>query len=135
MQNDETPLTDAAQDWNTQADAEHDATPGPDPEQGSAEAAMVDLPQDDLPTDSPQEPGRLSHDRSAIGAMISFGLFDGNSELVSEYQARKSEIVQSHLEYLAEHPELRALLSDYMQMMMHRKPDDVYSFTREFFTS
>ncbi|KAI8927048.1 hypothetical protein BC831DRAFT_195191 [Entophlyctis helioformis] len=70
---------------------------------------------------------------AAHQTVASYGLFDGNSELLSEFKTRKSEIADSHSQYLADHPELRAFLADYMQLLMHRKPEDVYAFTLEYF--
>ncbi|KAJ3299963.1 hypothetical protein HK104_005660 [Borealophlyctis nickersoniae] len=60
--------------------------------------------------------------------------FGGNIELQSEYQDRKNEITQAHEKYIAEHPELRELCVDYLQLILHRKPQDVFAFTAEYFT-
>ncbi|KAJ8324384.1 hypothetical protein QVD99_002416 [Batrachochytrium dendrobatidis] len=63
----------------------------------------------------------------------SFDLFDGNNELISEYMTRKTEISASHSQYINEHPELKAFMSDYLQFLLHRKPQDVYQFTLEYY--
>lgn len=61
------------------------------------------------------------------------GIFQDNIELMSEFLTRREEIEQSHSQYLAQHPELKAFLADYLQLLMHQKPEDVYKFTYEYF--
>jgi hypothetical protein len=56
-----------------------------------------------------------------------------NVEDLSEFKIRKQEIEKVHYKYIQNHPEIRDFLADYMQLLMHRKPDDVYSFTNEYF--
>eukprot|EP00842_Homolaphlyctis_polyrhiza_P003890 jgi/Hompol1/4501/HPOL_003670-RA len=75
-------------------------------------------------------------DRPSVPATqteASFGLLDGNPELVAEYWVRKAEISASHGQYMKDHPELRAFLLDYLQLLMHQKPNDVFAFTNEYF--
>uniref|UniRef100_A0A3B5LIT4 RIIa domain-containing protein n=1 Tax=Xiphophorus couchianus TaxID=32473 RepID=A0A3B5LIT4_9TELE len=38
-----------------------------------------------------------------------------------------------HNSYLREHPELRALLSDFLQDLLIVKPDNIFQFAREYF--
>ena len=40
-----------------------------------------------------------------------------------------------HALYMRRHPELRALVADFLQFLLLRKPDDVVSFAREYFAS
>jgi len=40
-----------------------------------------------------------------------------------------------HALYARRHPELRALLSDFLQFLLLRKPDDVLNFAAEYFAS
>ena len=39
----------------------------------------------------------------------------------------------THNDYTLRHPELRDILSDYLQILLHRKPKDVWGFTREYY--
>ncbi|KAH6565943.1 hypothetical protein BASA50_002070 [Batrachochytrium salamandrivorans] len=70
---------------------------------------------------------------SAYRATESFELFDKNVELESEYRIRKAEISASHLEYINENPELKMVLSDYLELLLHRKPHDIYQFTLDYY--
>lgn len=38
-----------------------------------------------------------------------------------------------HASYVRQHPELKALLADFLQMLLLRKPQDVFFFARDFF--
>ncbi|KAJ3043996.1 hypothetical protein HDV00_003524 [Rhizophlyctis rosea] len=60
--------------------------------------------------------------------------FGGNIELISEYKERKRELTAAHQAYIEEHPELRSVMADYLQLLLHRKPEDVYAFTAEYFS-
>ncbi|KAI9098263.1 hypothetical protein DFS34DRAFT_104898 [Phlyctochytrium arcticum] len=59
--------------------------------------------------------------------------FDGNIELQAEYSKRKEEIKQLQFAYIKDHPELRDIMADYIQLILHRKPQDVYAFTQTCF--
>ncbi|KAJ3320752.1 hypothetical protein HDV06_005045 [Boothiomyces sp. JEL0866] len=50
-----------------------------------------------------------------------------------EFQIREEEVSKSHKKYVAEHPEIHSFLSDYLQMLLHKKPENVYQFTNEYF--
>ncbi|CAL8095992.1 unnamed protein product [Orchesella dallaii] len=54
-------------------------------------------------------------------------------ELYSKYAIKKEEITHDHRRYIMDHPEVRALLSDYLQAMLFRKPQDIISFTKQYF--
>ncbi|KAI9204151.1 uncharacterized protein BJ171DRAFT_506256 [Polychytrium aggregatum] len=58
--------------------------------------------------------------------------FGGNIEYRSEYLERKNEITRVHEIYIAEHPELQQVMADYLQLVLHRKPQNVYEFTAEY---
>lgn len=45
----------------------------------------------------------------------------------------QAELEQSYRQYMANNPELRAVLADFMQAVLIQKPDDVYAFAGEFF--
>jgi hypothetical protein len=59
--------------------------------------------------------------------------FAQDIEEKSEFRIRKQEIEIMHGEYIKHHPELREFLADYMQLLLHRKPVDVYAFTNAYF--
>ncbi|XP_062972815.1 ciliogenesis-associated TTC17-interacting protein isoform X4 [Elgaria multicarinata webbii] len=54
-------------------------------------------------------------------------------ELYSRFLDRKEELQASHATYVRHHPELSALLADFLQLLLLRKPDDVVTFAAEFF--
>ncbi|KAH0621250.1 hypothetical protein JD844_022337 [Phrynosoma platyrhinos] len=54
-------------------------------------------------------------------------------ELYSMFLDRKEELQASHATYVRRHPELTALLADFLQLLLLRKPDDVVTFAAEFF--
>ncbi|XP_074857780.1 ciliogenesis-associated TTC17-interacting protein [Carettochelys insculpta] len=53
--------------------------------------------------------------------------------LYSQFLDRKEELQAGHASYARRHPELSALLGDFLQHLLLRKPDDVVSFAAEFF--
>ncbi|KAI9143315.1 hypothetical protein BKA69DRAFT_1123430 [Paraphysoderma sedebokerense] len=54
-------------------------------------------------------------------------------ELTSHFIEQKKQIANSFESYISDHPELQDILADYIRTVLHRKPDDVYKFTKEFF--
>ncbi|KAI8918419.1 hypothetical protein DFJ77DRAFT_428304 [Powellomyces hirtus] len=60
--------------------------------------------------------------------------FTTDIELQSEYLQRKEEIKAAQVAYTQRHHELRDIMADYLQLLLHRKPRDVYSFTSQYFT-
>lgn len=56
-------------------------------------------------------------------------------ELYSKYTVKKEEITHEHRRYILDHPEVRALLSDYLQSILFRKPNNVIEFTKQYFES
>ncbi|XP_043360750.1 ciliogenesis-associated TTC17-interacting protein isoform X3 [Dermochelys coriacea] len=54
-------------------------------------------------------------------------------QLYSQFLDRKEELQAGHASYARRHPELRALLADFLQLLLLRKPDDVFTFAAEFF--
>ena len=47
----------------------------------------------------------------------------------------KNELKNEYDEYLADHPEVRALMADYMQSVLSFKPNDVLAFSARYFGS
>ncbi|CAG5116559.1 unnamed protein product, partial [Candidula unifasciata] len=56
-------------------------------------------------------------------------------QLHSRFLDRKEEIKSDHATYMRHHPELRALLADFLQFLLLRKPEDVISFAAEYFSA
>ncbi|XP_031971140.1 ciliogenesis-associated TTC17-interacting protein isoform X2 [Corvus moneduloides] len=54
-------------------------------------------------------------------------------QLYSWFLDRKDELQLSHAAYLQQHPEVRALLSDFLQALLFQQPHDPISFAAEFF--
>ncbi|KAK2822013.1 hypothetical protein Q5P01_022078 [Channa striata] len=54
-------------------------------------------------------------------------------EMRSKFLDRKEELKADHASYLRQHPEIRALISDFLQFLLLRKPQDVFQFAREYF--
>ncbi|XP_053125728.1 ciliogenesis-associated TTC17-interacting protein isoform X3 [Hemicordylus capensis] len=59
--------------------------------------------------------------------------WEEDPELYSQFLDRKEELQASHATYVRRHPELSALLADFLQLLLLRKPDDVVTFAAEFF--
>ncbi|KAM9482308.1 ciliogenesis-associated TTC17-interacting protein [Clarias gariepinus] len=60
-------------------------------------------------------------------------VWEKDIELYSKFLDRKEELKADHSSYVRQHPELKALLADFLQMLLLRKPQDVFSFARDFF--
>ncbi|XP_039925957.1 ciliogenesis-associated TTC17-interacting protein [Hirundo rustica] len=54
-------------------------------------------------------------------------------QLYSCFLDRKDELQLSHAAYLQQHPEVRSLLSDFLQALLFQQPHDPISFAAEFF--
>ncbi|XP_075367752.1 LOW QUALITY PROTEIN: ciliogenesis-associated TTC17-interacting protein [Mycteria americana] len=54
-------------------------------------------------------------------------------QLFSWFLDRKEELQASHAAYVQQHPELRALLADFLQALLLRQPHDPTSFAAQFF--
>lgn len=55
-------------------------------------------------------------------------------ELQNFYNDIKSEIKGEHADYIKQHPEIRQVLNDYLSNILLHKPEDVYSFTKDYFS-
>lgn len=61
--------------------------------------------------------------------------WEEDAELKSIFLERKEALKADHFTYLREHPDAQALLADFMQFVLLRKPDDIIKFAGEFFSS
>ncbi|XP_063256838.1 ciliogenesis-associated TTC17-interacting protein isoform X4 [Prinia subflava] len=59
--------------------------------------------------------------------------WEEDMQLYSCFLDRKDELQLSHAAYLQQHPEVRALLSDFLQALLLQQPHDPISFAAEFF--
>ncbi|KAL2102772.1 hypothetical protein ACEWY4_001940 [Coilia grayii] len=60
-------------------------------------------------------------------------VWEEDMQLYSKFLDRKEELKADHMSYVRHHPELRALLADFLQFLLLRKPQDIFSFAREYF--
>lgn len=54
-------------------------------------------------------------------------------ELLSHFLDRKEELINDHETYIRRKPELRAVIEDFCQFVLLRKPDDIVQFAAEYF--
>lgn len=54
-------------------------------------------------------------------------------ELQNFYKDVKQQIKTGHKEYIKEHPEIRQLVNDYFSALLLHKPDNVFSFSKDYF--
>lgn len=45
----------------------------------------------------------------------------------------QEELKADYTSHIRQHPELKALMADFLQFLLLRKPSDVFSFARDFF--
>ena len=55
-------------------------------------------------------------------------------ELKTYYLQVKDEVKKEHTTYISKHPEVRQLLNDFLSTLLLEKPEDVYSFSQEYFS-
>ncbi|XP_071348725.1 ciliogenesis-associated TTC17-interacting protein isoform X2 [Trachinotus anak] len=60
-------------------------------------------------------------------------VWEEDMQMHSNFLDRKEELKAGHASYLRQHPAIRALISDFLQFLLLRKPDDVFQFAREYF--
>ncbi|XP_068594319.1 ciliogenesis-associated TTC17-interacting protein isoform X1 [Cebidichthys violaceus] len=60
-------------------------------------------------------------------------VWEEDMQMRSKFLDRKEELKADHASYLRQHPEIRALISDFLQFLLLRKPNDVFQFAREYF--
>uniref|UniRef100_A0A8C8VNE4 Ciliogenesis-associated TTC17-interacting protein n=1 Tax=Pelusios castaneus TaxID=367368 RepID=A0A8C8VNE4_9SAUR len=59
--------------------------------------------------------------------------WEEDMQLYSQFLDRKEELQAGHASYARRHPELSALLADFLHHLLLRKPNDVVTFAAEFF--
>ncbi|KAJ8405987.1 hypothetical protein AAFF_G00308750 [Aldrovandia affinis] len=58
-------------------------------------------------------------------------VWEEDMQLCSKFLDRKEALKADHASYVRQHPELKALMADFLQFLLLRKPDDVCSFAAE----
>ncbi|XP_041478330.1 ciliogenesis-associated TTC17-interacting protein-like [Lytechinus variegatus] len=61
--------------------------------------------------------------------------WEEDMQLYSQFLDRKEELKGDHATYMRHHPELKALLADFLQFLLLRKPEDIVSFAADYFSS
>lgn len=61
--------------------------------------------------------------------------WEEDMQLYSKFLDRKEELKGDHATYMKSHPELKALLADFLQFLLLRKPEDVVAFAADYFAS
>jgi len=56
-------------------------------------------------------------------------------ELLLKNLSLKAELEDDHAMYVRHHPELNAILADFLQFLLLRKPEDTLNFAGEYFAS
>lgn len=56
-------------------------------------------------------------------------------QMYSRFLDRKEELKNDHTVYMRHHPELKALLADFLQFLLLRKPDDTIAFAAQYFAA
>lgn len=82
-----------------------------------------------LPEEHQNEESEVSEETPVVKPLR----WEEDMQLFSRFLDRKAELADDHATYMRRHPELRALLADFLQFLLLRKPDDVTGFASEFF--
>ncbi|XP_070566321.1 ciliogenesis-associated TTC17-interacting protein-like [Ptychodera flava] len=61
--------------------------------------------------------------------------WEEDMQLYSKFLDRKEELKGDHAVYMRHHPELKALLADFLQFLLLRKPDNVVAFAGDYFAA
>ena len=72
-----------------------------------------------------------------VNQQVSINLFHKNVQFLYAgfHYFSKEELISNHRTYISHKPEMRALLEDFCQFVLLRKPDDVCSFASNYFGS
>eukprot|EP00045_Choanoeca_perplexa_P002702 m.26084 g.26084 ORF g.26084 m.26084 type:complete len:87 (-) comp11656_c0_seq1:877-1137(-) len=59
--------------------------------------------------------------------------WEGDQQVMSMFLDKKAELKAEQAAYVADHPELTAIVNDFMQHVLLNKPDDCFQAAAEFF--
>lgn len=57
-----------------------------------------------------------------------------DQELYSYFVQRNQHLCEVNFQYLADHPEIKLLLNDFLSSVLMHKPDDLFKYTKEYFS-
>ncbi|XP_006636372.2 ciliogenesis-associated TTC17-interacting protein [Lepisosteus oculatus] len=82
-----------------------------------------------------QMPAQTERDEKEIKTVIEKKplVWEEDMQLYSRFLDRKEELKASHASYVRHHPELKVLMADFLQFLLLRKPNDIFSFAAEYF--
>ena len=61
--------------------------------------------------------------------------WENDMQLKSSYLDKKEELKNEYDQYLHDHPDLKAIMGDYIQSLISFKPNDVAAFSAKYFAS
>ncbi|KAL0966352.1 hypothetical protein UPYG_G00294220 [Umbra pygmaea] len=61
-------------------------------------------------------------------------VWEEDMQMHSKFLDRKEELKAEHSSYMRKHPELRAMMADFLQFLLLRKPSNVFEFACEYFS-
>ncbi|XP_033116515.1 ciliogenesis-associated TTC17-interacting protein-like [Anneissia japonica] len=61
--------------------------------------------------------------------------WEDDMQLYSKFLDRKEELKGDHATYMRHHPELKALLADFLQFLLLRKPENIVAFASDYFSA
>ena len=56
-----------------------------------------------------------------------------DNEVLAYLSTRKDQLIESHGDYIASHPEIREVLNDFISSVLLHKPDNVFVYAKEYF--
>jgi guanylate kinase len=59
---------------------------------------------------------------------------ENDKELYSYFVQRNQTLCEENFDYLTVNPEIKKLLNDYLANLLLHKPDDVFKFTKDYFS-
>uniref|UniRef100_A0A8D3AMR8 Ciliogenesis-associated TTC17-interacting protein n=1 Tax=Scophthalmus maximus TaxID=52904 RepID=A0A8D3AMR8_SCOMX len=85
----------------------------------------------------PEQGSHITHNKTHSLMKLSFEkiplVWEDDMQMHSQFLDRKDELKADHTSYLKQNPDIRALISDFLQFLLLRKPDDVFQFARDYF--
>ena len=55
-------------------------------------------------------------------------------ELKNYYNKVRTEVHAEHIDYIKKHPEIRDILNDFMSSVLLEKPQDIFTYAKDYFT-
>ncbi|XP_014662124.1 PREDICTED: ciliogenesis-associated TTC17-interacting protein-like [Priapulus caudatus] len=61
--------------------------------------------------------------------------WESDLQMKSNFLDKKEQLKADHGVYMRRHPELKAILADFLQFLLLRKPRDVFAFAADYYAS